>query len=144
MEEYYYCLEIAKRDGTFDLEKIIRMGGFIHNANCRINVTSTPEVIEWSGTSFLNGSSQDIRQLLLADSASPLATSVTYDEHVRVNFDSIQQVNTYFSDSKTGGKESYFSYRVLLTGDEMADDLLYRKAFVRLVKNFCMVRYPVF
>jgi len=31
-----------------------------------------------------------------------------------------------------------------LTGDEMADDLLYRKAFVRLVKNFCMVRYPVF
>lgn len=142
--EYYYCLEIARKDPTYDLERLLRTGGFIHNSNCRIDITSTPEKIEWSGQSFLNGSSEEISRLLRADSNSPLLSGIVYNENVHLYFDNENQVNIYFTDSSTGWKESHFSYRIQLSGNASEDEKRYKEAFVRLVKCFYMFKYPVF
>jgi hypothetical protein len=142
--EYYYCLEIEKKDPTLNLKSVLRTGGFISNSNCRIDITSTPEKIEWSGHSFLNGSAEKISSLLKADSNSPLLSGVVYNENVHLYFDNENQVNIYFTDSATGWKESHFSYRVLLTGNTIEDEKRYTEAFIRLVKCFYMFEYPVF
>ena len=133
---------MTKLHPDIDFHRILKTGGFLENRECYISVVATPDTIEWTGTSRFTDKSEVVSQLLIEESKSPLVTSVVTGEGgVSLSFESRGLTNTYWIDGEKGTKIGNFCYLKNLDPDKDNSDS-YRSAFVRLVNDFMLYRYP--